>query len=172
MGLTARGARDDASGTLRSMDNSLMVTVRAMALYDKRQFRAYKEFTGNLSLRLTVPKPFLLTSLRLWSASGAVRCVVSTGGSSSGTFTKVQTTFCLNTVDGDVAAKGTLSSGGTHTGGAEREVLLSNSGLLPVGNGDAVVSPRYMAAGTYYFDITSALSTGSGILTMEWEEDV
>lgn len=156
----------------RALDGSMSVTDRTVALYEKRLFRAYREFTGNTTVKFVAGKNFHLTSQRIWTGKGAVRLAITTGGTEGGTFTPLATKFSLNTVGAVAAGSTNVSVGGTHTGGTEREVLRSDSGTAGggQGNGDYVVNSRYLTAGTYYFDIV-VTGTTDGMYILEWEEE-
>lgn len=141
------------------------------SLFEKRQFRAYREFTTSTVLKFEATHPFLLTYQSLWTGQGAARVVVSTGGTEGGTFTAIPTKFCKYLLDGAVAGGTVVSAGGTHTGGSEREVLRSDSSSAGGGQGNknTLGGERILPAGTYYMDIT-VTGTTSGMYAVEWEE--
>jgi hypothetical protein len=99
--------------------------------------------------------------------------VIRTGGTAGGTFTGMSTKFGLNTVGGEAPGFATFSTGGTITGGVEREVLRADSSTSGGGSGNAdqVVNRRYLPAGTYYFEIV-VTGTTTGMYSLEWEEEV
>lgn len=148
-----------------------LVQDMSLGLVGKRKFRAYREFTSAVTIKLVFTKPFLLTSQRLWTGQGTARAVVSTGGTESGTFTTLPSKFCLNTVGGDAAGFTTATFGGTVAGGDEREVLNADSGTAGGGSGNAdlLSSVRMLGAGTYYITITPT-GTTRGTWSIEWEE--
>lgn len=164
--------KSGAATSVRGVAGSTSVTERSAALYEKRAFRAYREFTANTSIKFVATKNFHLTSQRLWTGQGAARLVISTGGTEGGTFTALPTKFGTNTVAGGAVGNTTVTVGGTHTGGTEREVLRADSGTAGGGSGNAdlLSGQRYLAAGTYYFDIVIT-GTTSGSYSLEWEED-
>lgn len=154
-----------------SENGSLLVTEQTAGFYAKRQFRAYREFSANTTIKFAAAKPFLLTAQRLWTGQGAARIVISTGGTESGTFTVVPTKFCKYLLDGPVAGNTVVSAGGTVTLGTEREVLRSDSASTGGGSGnsDSMVNTRALPAGTYYMTIT-VTGTTTGMYALEWEE--
>lgn len=167
-----RNIRTGAAESAGGFEGSTSVTNRTSALFAKRKFRAYLEFTSTTSVRIVATKPFYLASQKLWTGLGAVRAVVSTGGTPGGTFVALPTVFNLNTVGTIVAPTSTVSVGGTHTGGNEREVLRSDSSSAGGGSGssDYVNTERYLAAGTYYIDLT-VTGTTTAMYSIEWEEE-
>lgn len=164
--------KSGAATSARGVEGSSSITERTSALYEKRSFRAYREFTSNTSIKFVATKNFHLTSQRLWTGQGAAKLAVSVAGTEGGTFTALPTKFGTNTVGGGAAGATTLTVGGTHTDGTERDVLRADSGTAGGGSGNAdlLSGQRYLAAGTYYFDIT-VTGTTSGLYSLEWEED-
>lgn len=154
-----------------SADGALCITDKSAALFGKRLFRAYHEFTASTVVKFVATKNFFLSTQRLWTGAGAARLVVTQGGTEGGTYTALATKFCLNTVGGDVPGATTVSTGGTLTGGSAREVLRSDSATAGggTGNADTVNNRRFLAAGTYYMVIT-VTGTTSGMYALEWEE--
>lgn len=165
-------ARDTLTGKLESLRSSrgALVNKDEIALLEGRSFRAYREFSANVTLKAVFTKPFRLTQQTLWTGQGAARVVVSTGGTESGTFTAIPTKFNKNTQTGGVGAT-TISAGGTVTGGTEREVLRSDSGTAGggVGSPNLLDGDRMLAAGTYYITITIT-GTTTGMYSLEWVE--
>lgn len=164
-------ARLNASETLRSLGGALFVQDQSRGFAEKRQFRAYREFAANTTLKMVFAKPFYLTYQSLWTGQGAARMVVSTGGTESGTFTAMPTKFCKWLLDGPVAGNTTITAGGTVTLVNEREVLRADSGTNGggVGSENTLGNTRALPAGTYYFTIT-VTGTTSGMYALEWEE--
>lgn len=156
---------------LFSLGGALFVTDQTRGFVEKRQFRAYKEFTALTVIKMVFTKPFYLTAQSLWTGQGAARLVVSTGGTESGTFVPMPTKFCKWLIDGPIDGYTTVSTGGAVTIGNEREVLRSDSGTAGggTGNGNALSGRRALPAGTYYFTITPT-GTTQGIYSLEWEE--
>lgn len=153
-------------------DGAMCVTDKSRALFDKRLFRAFHEFTVSTVVKFVAAKNFYLTSQRLWTGQGAARLAITTGGTEGGAFAPVATKFGLNTVGGEAAGFTTVSAGGTLTGGTSREVLRSDSATAGGGSGnsDTVSSRRYLAAGTYYMVVT-VMGTTAGMYSLEWEEE-
>ena len=156
---------------LYSLGGALFVTEQTKGFHEKRQFRAYREFTGATVIKAVFAKPFYLTAQSLWTGQGAARLVVSTGGTEGGTFTAMPTKFCKWLLDGAQAGFTTMSVGGTVTIGSEREVLRADSGTNGggSGNGTELSGRRALPAGTYYFTITPT-GTTQGMYSLEWEE--
>ena len=156
---------------IHSLGGALFVTDQTRGFVEKRQFRAYKEFTTATVIKAVFAKPFYLTAQSLWTGQGAARLVVSTGGTESGTFVAMPTKFCKWLLDGAQAGSTTVFTGGTVTIGSEREVLRADSGTGggASGNGTELSGRRALPAGTYYFTITPTGST-QGMFSWEWEE--
>lgn len=168
-----RSLRSNTAETGSSFEGSLSITERSAALYGKRKFRMYKEFTTNTSIKIVAIKPFHLLNQSLWLSSGEARLAVTADGTEGGTFAALPTVFNLNTVGAVVAPTSTITTGGTHTGGTEREVLRAASsatGSHNSGTGSTSEGIRYLAAGTYYLDIV-VTGTTVGMYSLEWEED-
>lgn len=169
----ARNSRIQEVETLHSLGGALFVQEQTKAFAEKRQFRAYRRGTANLTIKMVFTKPFYLTYQRLWTGTGACALTITTGGTEAGSFVADPLIFksCKWLVDGPVLGATTVSSGGTTTGGSEREVLESDSGTggNANGNGDSLPSKRALPAGTYYF---SAVVSGTTRWTyvLEWEE--
>lgn len=168
MSYDVNSGRYDSGSVFRG---ALMTQEMSRGLFDKRRFRAYREFTANTTIKMVFTTPFLLTHQKLWSGQGAARGVISTGGTESGTFVALPSKFCLNTKGGDSTGLSTFTVGGSVTLGVEREVLRCDSGTAGGGSGnsDLLDSPRVLGAGTYYFSIVVTGAT-QGMWTLEWEE--
>lgn len=148
-------------------------TGMSLGLFQKKCFRAYREFTTNTVIKAVFAKPFLLTAQGIWTGAGTARMGVIVGGTEGGTFTALGTKFCLNTIAGDIPGNTTMTVGGTITGGTEREVLRSDSGGGlggAAGNGNQLRNNRILAAGTYYFSIVVGGTGPTGFFSLEWEE--
>jgi hypothetical protein len=169
--MIGRNPRTNEPETLHSRDRALLVHPQTAGFREKRQFRAYREFSANTTIKFVAAKPFYLTFQSLWTGAGAARMVVSTGGTESGTFTPVATAFCKYLLDGPVVGSTALSAGGTVTLGSEREVLRADSGTAGGGTGSTSTGggERALPAGTYYFTIT-VTGTTAGMYALEWEE--
>ena len=137
-------------------------------LLDKRQFRAYREFTAATTIKFVAAKPFLLTAQTLYCDAGNAKATITTGGTEAGTFTAMATKFCKWLIGGPTVGSTTLSVGGTTSGGTEREVLRAASGA-GVGILNSIGGTRALDAGTYYITI-AVTGTTSGVYSLEWEE--
>ena len=137
------------------------------ALHDGRMFRAYREFSGTLTLKAVFDKPFLLTAQTLHLDKGEARLVVSIAATEVGTFgTPVSTVFGMNGLR-SAPSRLTITTGGTVTGGMEREVLRANSGSGSDTN-TRLEGTRQLPAGTYYMTLT-VTGTTSGVYSFEYE---
>lgn len=168
----AFNARIKEIETLRSLGGALFVQDQTRGFAEKRQFRAYRRFTTSQALKMVFSKPFYLTYQKLWTGAGAAVMTITTGSTEGGTFdTPVTTKACKWLIDGPVDGFTTIMTGGTVSGGNEREVLESDSGTggNANGNGDELASRRALPAGTYYFDIV-VTGTTRGTYIIEWEE--
>lgn len=154
-----------------SWRNSALVMFLTRGFFEKKQFRAYKEFTASTVIKAVFTKPFHLHSQVLYCDTGAARAVISTGGVEGGAFVDVPTKFCKYLLDGPVTGGTTLTTGGTVTGGNEREVMRVSCGQG--GNSataaTSLTNTRALPAGTYYITIT-VTGTTSGVYALEWEE--
>lgn len=160
--------------TLQSLGGALLVQEQTKAFAEKRQFRAYHRFTTNTALKIVFSKPFYLTFQRLWTGAGAAVMTITTGSTEVTPFaTPVTTKACKWLVDGAVTGFTTITTGGTLSGGNEREVLESDSGTggNANGNGSDLAARRALPAGTYYFNIV-VTGTTKGQYSLEWEEFV
>lgn len=155
--------------TFYSFRGSMFVQQMSRGLWEKKKFRAYKEFTGATTVKFVITKNFLLTLQDLQLDAGMARMRVVTGATEGGTFTALASKFSMNTVGGDVPGNSTLTSGGTITGGTEREVMRANAGAGAGAGRPASAGIRVLSAGTYYLDITVS-GTTSGVYSLEWEE--
>lgn len=152
----------------RSFRGAQFTSDMSLGLWQKKQFRAYREFTTTTVMNFVATKNILLTYQSLFLTAGAAKAVVSNGGTPGGTFTAIPTKFCKYTLDGPIAGNTTIGVGGTITSSVERDVLISASGA-GVGIGNSIGGSRVLLAGTYYFTIT-VTGTTAGIYTLEWEE--
>lgn len=172
---TAINSRINEVETLRSLGGALLVQEQTRAFAEKRQFRAYHRFTANQSLKMVFSKPFYLTFQRLWTGAGAAVLTIKKNPTTEATpySTAFTTKSCKWLLDGPVAGFTTITSGGSITGGDEREVLESDSGTggNANGNGSDLAARRALPAGTYYFDIV-VTGTTKGTYSLEWEEFV
>lgn len=168
--MLGRNARTDEFETTLTKDRALLVHNQTAAFREKRQFRAYHEFTTTVTLRLVAARPFLLTHQMLWTGRGAARAVITTGSTPSGTWVDMPTNFCKYLLDGPVVGTTPISTGGSVTGGQEREVLASDSGTGGgLGNPMQFPGERALPAGTYYITIT-VTGTTYGMYVIEYEE--
>lgn len=168
--MLGRNGRTDELETTLTKDRALLVHNQTAAFREKRQFRAYREFTTNVTLRLVAERPFLLTHQMLWTGRGAARAVITTGSTPSGVWDTLPTNFCKYLLDGPVVGTTPIFVGGSATGGQEREVLATDSGSGG-GQGNPMDFPgeRALPAGTYYITI-AVTGTTYGMYIIEYEE--
>lgn len=167
MSYDATTGRQDAAATFRGSSLTLGETP---GLFQARAYRAYREFTAAVILRLVAPGPFMLTSQRLYVDTGAAKATITVGSTPTGTFAALPTKFGKNGVYSPQPTPGiTLDVlTGTIAGGTEREVLRVNSG----GGAGAVIDlagVRVLPAGTYWISIT-VTGSSSGVYSIEYEE--
>lgn len=161
---------------LRSFRGALLVQLQSLGLWEGRQFRQYRAFTGSgatVQLRFAASKPFILTAQTLYVDDGLAQIRVLTGATPSGTWTNTATQQSKNRYSAAALAyvQGNfMQTGGTFTGGTERELFRADSGSgagMAFSNIDQ--NARVLPAGDYYFEITMTGAT-SGIYSFEWEE--
>lgn len=161
---------------LRSFRGALLVQVQSKGLWDGRQFRQYRVFSGSGTthqLRFVASNPFVLSHQTLYVDDGIAQCRVLTGATPAGTWTDSATQFGKNRYTAEALAYvrgNSIQVGGTFTGGNELELFRADSGGgagISFSNIDNNV--RILPAGTYYFEITTTGAT-SGIYSFEWEE--
>lgn len=168
LGLSIKGIIRES---IRSFRGAILVVVQSMGLWDGKQFRQYFPFTGATQLQFVCARDFILTRQLLYVDDGLAQVRVLTGATPAGTFTNTESQAAKNRL-GTVTyvQQNFMKSGGTFTGGTERELFRADSGA---GVGIAFLNvednARVLPAGTYYFDITVTGITG-GIYSFEWEE--
>lgn len=157
----------ESGNTFRDTALSLDATrglVRGLA------YRAYREFTAAVVLRLTATAPFMLTAQDLYVDAGAAKATITVGSTPTGTFAALPTKFSKNTVflPQPVPTLTVDVLTGTIAGGSEREVLRVNSGG-GAGAASGLSGVRILPAGVYWISITVTGST-SGVYNIEYEE--
>lgn len=155
--------------TFYSFRGAMFVAQMSRGLWEKKKFRAYREFSGAVSIKFVITKNFLLTLQDLQLDAGAAKVQILTGATEGGVFTPIISKFCMNTVGGDVAGNCVVSAGGTLTGGVEREVIRANAGGGQGAGRPGSAGTRVLSAGTYYMQLT-VTGTTSGVYSLEWEE--
>lgn len=171
---TAINGRTHEVETSIGLGGAIFVQDQTRGFPEKRQFRAYRRFTTSQALKMVFTKPFYLTYQKLWTGQGAAVMTITTGSTELTPFPNaLPTKSCKWLIDGPVLGFTSILTGGTITGGNEREVLESDSGTggNANGNGDELASRRALPAGTYYFDIV-VTGTTRGQYVLEWEEFV
>ncbi|MNJ09289.1 hypothetical protein D3C77_34310 [compost metagenome] len=170
------GVLNKLKEVLWSFRGALLVQVQSLGLWQGRQFRQYRAFSGTgitLQLRFQATKPFILSDQRLYIDDGIAQVRVLTGATPSGTWTNTATQQGKNRYSAEALAyvQGNfMQAGGTFTGGTERELFRADAGGgqgIAYSNIDANV--RVLPAGDYYFEIVLTGQT-AGIYSFEWEE--
>lgn len=159
------------SESIRSYRNALMVQIQSMGLWEGKQFRMYRTFTVAQQFQFVATKDFILQKQSLYCGTGSVQVQIMTGATPSGVYTDIATQTGKNRLGNVTYVQANkVQAGGTFTGGTEREVIRSDSG---VGTGVAYTNvddnARVLPAGTYYFNLT-VTGTTAGIYAFEWEE--
>lgn len=152
-----------------SFRGAQFVSQMGRGLWEKKKFRAYREFSASVNIKFVTTKNFLLTLQDLQLDTGQAKVTILTGATEGGSFVAMPTKFCMNTVGGDVPGNTTITVGGTLTGGTEREVLRANSGGGQGAGRPASAGIRVLSAGTYYMQLVVTGST-TGVYSLEWEE--
>ena len=168
-----RGILGSVREVLRSYRGALFVQLMSKGLWDGRAFRQYFPFTVAAQFRFEAARPFILSDQVLYVGEGSAQVQVLTGSTPSGTWNATLTQTGKNRYTAEALAyiqQNIVQSGGTFTGGTERELIRANAGVGQ-GNASRTVDSnvRILPAGTYYFNIT-VTGTTSGIYAFEWEE--
>lgn len=151
----------------------LLVDTISPGLWAGNTFRVYREFNAATVIRFTADTDFALDSQLLTVLAGEARVEVVTGGTPGGTFTEFLTHFNKKLTGTPLAPTFGMASGGTHTGGTIREILLV---AAPTGGPTGAASTaafsqgkRLLPAGTYYMRIT-VTGTTRGMWAVEYDK--
>lgn len=157
----------------------IRVDVGQTGFFAGREFRTFKEFnladTTSLVIKIVSPINFIIFGASLNLVEGEIRVESLTGGTEGGSFSDSLPVYARNAMS-EVPAVYTpqivMTSGGTLTGGAIRDVLLNKTS----GNSNFASSvgveqsdERGLPAGTYYIKLT-ATGTSRGVFSLRWEE--
>lgn len=158
---------------LRSFRGALLVQLQSVGLWEGRQFRQYFPFAANAQIRFNAARPFILSDQSLYANEGSVQVQILTGSTPAGTWTNTATQQAKNRYSPKAllyTQQCFMQSGGTFTGGTERELIRANAGVGQ-GNASRTVDSnvRVLPAGIYYFNITIT-GTTTGLYSFEWEE--
>lgn len=137
-------------------------------LWEGRTFRVYKEFTANIVIRFTATTDFVLDSQLLQVVEGEARLEIMTGGTPGGTWTTIPTHFNKKLLAGAAEPTFLMDFGGTHTGGVQREVLVSGGGKDNSASSSLSQGKRLLPAGTYYMRVTVTGAT-RGMWAVEYD---
>lgn len=161
----------------------IRVDVGQTGFFEGREFRSFLEFNiaagATQVIKFVSPIDFILSQQTLSLESGAIRgSIVAVGGTVGGTFNVALPTIGKNRmVDRPLpyyVPQITLSTGGTHTGGTEVEVILlstANATAQQSTVGAIAASERGLPAGTYYIRLTNTgAGAAKGVYTAAWEE--
>lgn len=167
LGLSFRSVRE----SFRSFRGASMVVMQSMGLWTGRQFRMYFPFAAASQIRFVSAVDFILTHQLLYCDDGQAQVRILTGSTPVGTFTDIATQAGKNRLGTNTYVQlNKVQSGGTFTGGTERELIRSDSGAgQGISFSNIEENARVLPAGTYYFDIT-VTGTTAGIYSFEWEE--
>jgi hypothetical protein len=163
---------------LRSFRGAMLALPISNGFWRGKQFRAYPEFeeagTTVLYYRFTATAPFLLTYQALDGWEGDIRVAIFTGSTPSGTWVDAQAVQAKYRITAFPPSTVSISTGGTFTGGTEREVLRAVAGTTqgntsPVQSLQSDTSIRGLPAGEYYIRVDITGPSG-GMYTLEWED--
>lgn len=158
----------------------LRVEIGEHTFWEGRAFRAFYEFSIPVSttrvIRVTTTKNVEIATQRISLDNGSIRMAAASGGTPGGTWTTVAGQFPVNQMtDTPAYTKTTLiDTGGTHTGGTERDVLRMVSNLQ--GNsastiGAGINTTRGIAPGVYYVRLENiGTGTATGVYYLDWSE--
>jgi len=157
--------------TVRSRAGVLFADMVSPGLWSGQAFRVYREFNADTVIEFVADTDFALDAQSLVTVIGEARLEIMTGGTPGGTFTPITTHFNKKLTGTPNATTFVIGSGGTHTGGNEREVLLVATGT---GGNAAVASTvsqgkRLLPAGTYYMRII-VTGTTRGMWAVEYDK--
>lgn len=161
----------------------LRVDIGQTSFFEGREFRTFYEYSiaagATVVFKFVSPVNFILNRQELNIDDGKVRLsVVATGGTEGGTFSTALPVIGRNRMSErptpNYASQVTVSTGGTHTGGTEVEVIrlvTSNATAQQISVGSSVSDERGLPAGTYYVRINNFGSgAATGTYNISWEE--
>ena len=158
----------------------IRVEVGEHTFWQGQGFRAFYEFSiaqgATQVIRVTAGGNIEVSSQRITVDAGSIRMAAASGGTPGGTWTTVAGQFPVNQMsDTPVYAKTTLvDTGGTHTGGIERDLLRIVSDLQ--GNaastiGAVIGNTRGLSAGSYYVRLQNiGTVNATGVYYLDWSE--
>lgn len=146
------------------------------SFFEGREFRTFYELDmANAEVRvfkIVVPVNTILTFSHLGLDAGAIRQVISVGGTEGGSFSTALPVIAKNRMTGTpvYASQNTLVTGGTVTVGTTIDVVRLTAGNgQPPSVGVTQEDARGILPGTYYYSLTATGAT-TGTLKLNWEE--
>jgi hypothetical protein len=158
----------------------LRVDVAQTGFFEGREFRGFWDGTiaagATQVIKFVLPINMILFSQELHTDASLISFGAFAGGTEGGVFTELTTVYAKNQMLGTPVhtRQVVLSTGGTHTGGTQRDIFrvaADTLGSSRVTGGGAVADERGLAPGTYYVRLNNYGST-SAIVTYKlfWEE--
>lgn len=160
---------------LRSYNGAAFIIPMSESLWQGHQYRAYAPFnltnTGTQVFKFVCPFDFLFTAHSAYLDEGDIHAEIYIGSTEAGVWTTVGTHFNLNSLPGsNPAPTAVISTGGTITGGSQRELhMLKTGGGNPQGQEGLLSGQRLVPAGTYYVKLTAQGVASNGIWRMAYE---
>lgn len=173
--------RELITGTGADPRPRMRVDVGQTGFWEGRMFRTFYEFSIGVGatavVRFVAVEDFIIHKQHLTVDDGFLRFSAALGGTAGGTFVAAPTIGMNRMANRPVPNHEPLSgfsTGGTHTGGTEVEVVrLKASGATAqaASVGETADSARGLPAGTYHLRFQNlGNGTLTGVYTLEWEE--
>ena len=178
---------DELSGFER-----IKVDVAQTSFFEGREFRTFKELNiavgATLVIKVNSPVNTVVFGFGFDLDAGWMRCALKTGGTEGGTFNGPLPILAVNSMSAGSDHRDdfgpnqdqvyspviTMSSGGTHTGGVEHNVVRAKVGGNSQSASSTGVAPTDetgMPAATYYICITNLGNEAvTGVFRARWEE--
>lgn len=178
---------DELSGFER-----IKVDVAQTSFFEGREFRTFKELNiavgATLVIKVNSPVNTVVFGFGFDLDAGWMRCALKTGGTEGGTFNGPLPILAVNSMSAGSDHRDdfgpnqdqvyspviTMSSGGTHTGGVEHNVIRAKVGGNSQSASSTGVAPTDetgMPAATYYICITNLGNEAmTGVFRARWEE--
>lgn len=178
---------DELSGFER-----IKVDVAQTSFFEGREFRTFKELNiavgATQVIKVNSPVNTVVFGFGFDLDAGWMRCALKTGGTEGGTFNGPLPILAVNSMSAGSDHRDdfgpnqdqvyspviTMSSGGTHTGGVEHNVIRAKVGGNSQSASSTGVAPTDetgMPAATYYICITNLGNEAvTGVFHARWEE--
>lgn len=178
---------DELSGFER-----IKVDVAQTSFFEGREFRTFRELNiavgATLVIKVNSPVNTVVFGFGFDLDAGWMRCALKTGGTEDGTFNGPLPILAVNSMSAGSDHRDdfgpnqdqvyspviTMSSGGTHTGGVEHNVIRAKVGGNSQSASSTGVAPTDetgMPAATYYICITNLGNEAvTGVFRARWEE--